>query len=137
MFKSILVFRVKPGKELLGELGRYCKEHGIRSAIVLGLIGSVQHARLNYLKELPGKYEGVDYAGPLEIACGQGSVAVKGSEVIAHVHLELASQQACHGGHLVEAVVFSTAEVVLGELVYQLRRDLDVDTGLNELVDPE
>jgi hypothetical protein len=31
--------------------------------------------------------------------------------------------------------VFSTAEVVMGELEYQLRRELDTYTGLNELVE--
>lgn len=76
----------------------------------------------------------MDYGGPLEIVCGQGSIALKGNGVLAHVHIQLADLKGCYGGHLVEATVFSTAEVVLGELDYQLRRDLDKHTGLNELL---
>ena len=135
MFKKVHVFRVKPGQELLGEIARYCSEHGVSSGVVIGIIGSVTSARLNFLMELPGKYDGVDYAGPLEIVCAQGSVALKDDSPIIHIHIQLSGQDICRGGHLAEATVFSTAEVTIGELDYQLRRQPDSYTGLNELAD--
>ena len=135
MFKKIHVFRVKPGQELLGEIARYCHEHGISSGIVLGIIGSLSSARLNFLMKLPGKYDSVDYSGPLEIVCAQGSVALKDNLPIIHIHIQLSGQDTCRGGHLAEAAVFSTAEVTIGELDYQLQRQPDSFTGLNELVD--
>ncbi len=135
MFKSVHVFRVKPGQELLGEISRFCGERGITSGVVVGIIGSVRRARLNFLIDLPGKYEGVDYDGPLEIVCAQGSVALKGDDTIVHVHIHLSDQELCRGGHLAEATIFSTAEVVIGELDTQLRREADSYTGLNELMD--
>ena len=135
MFKKVHVFRVKPGQELLGEIARYCHENGISSGVVIGIIGSVTSARLNFLMELPGKYEGIDYTGPLEIVCAQGSVALKDDNPIIHIHSQLSGQDTCRGGHLAEATVFSTAEVTIGELDYQLERQLDSYTGLNELVD--
>ena len=135
MFKKIHVFRVKPGQELLGEIARYCREHSISSGVVIGIIGSVRSARLNFLMELPGKYDSVEYPGPLEIVCAQGSVALKNDEPIVHIHIQLSGQDACRGGHLAEATIFSTAEVTIGELDYQLRRQLDSYTGLNELLD--
>jgi predicted DNA-binding protein with PD1-like motif len=135
LFKKIHVFRVKPGQELLDSISTYCKEKDISSAIVVGIIGSVKNARLNFLKALPAKYESVDYSGPLEIVCAQGSVALKDDTVITHVHIQLSGQNMCSGGHLASATVFSTAEVSLGELDYQLCRQSDSYTGLNELVD--
>ena len=129
------VFRVKPEQELLGEIVRYCREHGISSGVVVGIIGSVKSARLNFLMELPGKYDSVTYLGPLEIVCAQGSVAVKNGDTIIHIHIQLSGQDTCRGGHLAEATVFSTAEVTIGELDYQLRRQVDNYTGLNELLD--
>ena len=135
MFKRVHVFRVKPGQELLTEIARYCHEHGISSGVVIGIIGSVERARLNFLMELPGKYDSVDYPGPLEIVCAQGSVALKDGDPIIHIHIQLSEQDICQGGHLVEATVFSTAEVTIGELDYQLRRQFDSYTGLNELID--
>ena len=135
MFKSVHVFRVKPGHELLNEITGYCHEHKIFSGIVIGVIGSVESAQLNFLKGLPGKYNSVDYQGPLEIVCAQGSVALKDETPIIHIHIQLSGQDICRGGHLARAIVFSTAEVVVGELDHQLRRQTDSYTGLNELLD--
>ena len=135
MFKKIHVFRVKPGQELLDSISDYCQKKRISSGVIIGLIGSVENARLNYLKALPGKYDSVDYSGPLEIVCAQGSVAVKDDILIIHIHIQISGQDICTGGHLASATVFSTAEVTIGELDYQLRRQLDSYTGLNELID--
>jgi len=135
LFKKVHVFRVKPGQELLGEIARYCREHNISSGVVIGIIGSVESARLNFLTELPGKYDSVQYSGPLEVVCAQGSVAQQSDRPIIHIHIQLSRQDICRGGHLAEATVFSTAEVVIGEMDQQLQRQRDSYTGLNELVD--
>jgi predicted DNA-binding protein with PD1-like motif len=133
LFKKVHVFRVKPNQELASEIAGYCRQNGISSGIVIGIIGSAESAKLNFIKKLPGKYETREYKGPLEIVCAQGSVAVKDDELLAHVHIQLADDIGCWGGHLVEARIFSTAEVVLAELDSQLRRYPDAYTGLNEL----
>ena len=133
MFKKIHVFRVKPKHELASEITNYCRQNGILSGVVIGIIGSVSNAKLNFLKELPGKYETKEFKGPLEIVCAQGSVALKDAELIIHIHIQLSGTDGCYGGHLVEAEVFSTAEVTIGELDYQLYRRIDDYTGLNEL----
>lgn len=133
MFKKLHVFRVKPKQELAGEIADYCRQNGISTGVVIGIIGSAESARLNFLRELPGKYVAKDYQGPLEIVCAQGSVALKDSELIFHIHIQLSGLEGCQGGHLIEARIFSTAEVVIGELDYQLYRYADDYTGLNEL----
>jgi len=134
LFDKVYVFRVKPGQELLSEITGFCREQEITSGVVIGIIGSLQSARLNYLMELPGKYEGVDYEGPLEIVCAQGSVALEDHNTIVHIHIQLGSQEGCMGGHLAGAKVFSTAEVVIAKLDRQLRRQADSYTGLKELI---
>ena len=133
LFKKVHVFRIKPQQELASEINRYCRQNDISSGVVIGIIGSVESASLNFLKELPGKYETEEYQGPLEIVCAQGSVALKDDELVVHVHIQLSDSGGCQGGHLVEAKVFSTAEVVIAELDYQLHRHVDNYTGLNEL----
>ena len=133
MFKKIHVFRVKPKHELASEITNCCRQKDVSSGVVIGIIGSVSNARLNFLKELPGKYETKEFKGPLEIVCAQGSIALKDAELIIHIHMQLSGTDGCYGGHLVEAEVFSTAEVTIGELDYQLYRRIDNYTGLNEL----
>ena len=135
MFKKIHVFRVKPRQELLKEITNYCQKYELYSGVVIGIIGSVEEAQLNFLKALPGKYDSVDYNGPLEIVCAQGSIALKDDIPIIHIHIQLSGHDICSGGHLAKATVFSTAEVTIGELDYQLRRQTDSYTGLNELLD--
>ncbi len=133
MLKKIHVFRIKPGLELLTEIGKYCQKHNVYSGIVLGIIGSLNNASLAYIKELPGKYETYNYQGPLEIVAAQGSIALKNDSTILHIHIHIASPDGCYGGHLNAANVFSTAEVSIGELDFQLTREEDSYTGLNEL----
>jgi predicted DNA-binding protein with PD1-like motif len=135
LFKKIHVFRVKPGQELLDSISRYCQENRVSSGTIIGIIGSVENAKLNFLKALPGKYDSVDYSGPLEIVCAQGSIALKDDTLIIHIHIQLSGQDICSGGHLARATIFSTAEVTIGELDYPLCRQMDSYTGLNELVD--
>ena len=134
MIKKTHIFRVKPGQELLTEILKYCRQNDVTSGIIIGIIGSAKSARINYIKELPGKYVSENYEGPLEIVAAQGSIALQGSEIIIHIHILLTSQTACFGGHLAEARIFSTAEVTIGELDTQLNRYADTYTGLNELL---
>jgi predicted DNA-binding protein with PD1-like motif len=133
MFKKLHIFRVKPGQELYSEISGYCRGNNLTSGVVLGIIGSLQSARLSFIQELPARYDSLDYSGPLEIVCAQGSVALKDGEIVIHIHMQISLQEMSRGGHLDEAVIFSTAEVVIGELDYQLSRQTDSYTGLNEL----
>jgi len=134
LFKKLHTIRVKPRQEIITEIGNYCHQNGITSGIIIGIIGSVEEAQLNFLMKLPGEYENVSYQGPLEMVCAQGSIALKNDETIIHIHAQLSGKDICRGGHLAEATVFSTAEVIIGELDYQLWRQTDTYTGLNELI---
>ena len=133
MFKKVHVFRIKPDQELLSEISKYCSDNNITSGVIIGIIGSLNNATLNYLVDLPGKFKGIDYSGPLEIVCAQGSIALVETALIVHIHIQIASENTCQGGHLASANVLSTAEVTLGELDYQLFRKQDSYTGLYEL----
>ncbi|MFC1905762.1 PCC domain-containing protein [Chloroflexota bacterium] len=75
------------------------------------------------------------YQGPLEIVFAQGSITLKDTSLIIHIHMQICRQDGCYGGHLASAKIFSTAEVAIMELDYQLHRQFDSYTGLNELID--
>ena len=135
MFKDLHIFRVQPKDDLLQAITQYCVDTGITSAVILGIIGSLEEVKLNYLMELPGKYESVDYSGPLEIVAAQGSVAISESGLIIHLHIQVSTRDYSRGGHLASGKVFSTAEVIIAEIEKQIQRKHDDYTGLNELVD--
>ena len=127
------VFRVKPEKEIVHSIQQYCKSNRITSAVITGIIGSVKSVKLGFLKELPGKYITKDFQGPLEIVCAQGTVATCQDEFVLHIHILVSDENRAVGGHLTEARVFSTAEVVITECDERLKRKLDDYTGLKEL----
>jgi len=131
---QIYVFRVKPDEELLYSISQYCKSNRITSAVIIGIIGSLQSVKLGFLKELPGKYETEDFQGPLEIVCAQGTVATYRNEFALHIHILVSDENRAVGGHLTEAHVFSTAEVVIAQLDQPITRRFDDYTGLKELL---
>lgn len=127
------VFRVKPEKELVHSIKQYCKSNRITSAVITGIIGSLKSAKLGFLKELPGKYITMDFQGPLEIVCAQGTIAACQDESVLHIHILVSDENRAVGGHLTKACVFSTAEVVINEVDKPLKRKIDDYTGLKEL----
>lgn len=141
IFKKIHVFRIKPGSRLVESLKDYCEKNSINSAIFIGIIGSLKEIELAYLKELPGKYIKKTFHGPLELVSSQGTVArvVSSSKEAAgerwlHIHVVASDEKSTVSGHLSEAIIFTTAEVVLGEVSDQIERCHDEYTGLKELV---
>ncbi|MFQ5996096.1 MAG: PCC domain-containing protein [Dehalococcoidales bacterium] len=45
MFKSVNLLRLNHGQEILSELTKYCQKKGITSAIIIGIIGSIEKAK--------------------------------------------------------------------------------------------
>ena len=134
MYKKIHVFRVTPGEDLLEAMENYCKENNLTSGVIVGIIGSLKIASINFLKTLAANYVNRKFEGPMEIACTQGSVAKYNDDIIVHVHLVVDNEKEARAGHLTKgSIVFSTAEVIIGELEEQLIRDKDDYTGLLEL----
>ena len=130
---EVYILRVKPEEELAGSITEYCKSKQISSAIVTGIIGSLASAKLGFLQALPGKYVAKDFPGPLEIVAAQGTVAMCDDELVLHIHILVSDENRAVGGHLIEAAVFSTAEVVIEQLDEQITRKFDDYTGLKEL----
>ncbi len=133
MFKKIHVIRIKPGQEILQEILKYCQEEKIISGVIISLLGSLSEVNLGILKELPGKFISRKIKGPLEIGCGTGTVALKNGKIILHIHVVVSDEERAIAGHLAGGRIFSTAEVVIGEIEEKLERYQDDFTGLNEL----
>lgn len=120
--------RLGPGAELKSELARVAKAHGLKAASVVSCVGSLTGVSLRYANQP----EATAVAGPLEIVSLVGTLGPDG----AHLHLAVADGSGrTLGGHLAgNAVVYTTAEVVLAELEGAVFRRLpDARTGYHEL----
>ncbi|WP_259404427.1 PPC domain-containing DNA-binding protein [Hymenobacter sp. HSC-4F20] len=120
--------RLKPGQDLRRELEAFAQAHHLRAAAVLTCVGSLTTTSLR----LANQEGGTQYHGHFEIVSLVGTLSVNGS----HLHLSVAdSTGRTVGGHLLEgSIVYTTAELVLGELPeLDFRREPDATYGYQEL----
>jgi uncharacterized protein len=122
------VLRLAPGQDLRQELQAYAQAHGLRAVSILTCVGSLTTATLRLANQ-----EGPTVRhGHFEIVSLVGTVSVSGS----HLHLAIAdSTGQTIGGHLLDGCrVYTTAEIVLGELPeLDFTREPDPITTYREL----
>ena len=126
--------RLHPGDEMFGALKKYCTDNNIKAAYIATCVGSLRACKLrlaNADRDRPNEIKTWDDQR-FEIVSVVGTISTAG----AHVHLGLADATgASIGGHLISATVFTTAEIVLGEVpCITFDRQFDDATGFKELV---
>jgi predicted DNA-binding protein with PD1-like motif len=111
-------------------LARFAREHGVRGA-QLTAIGAFQRVTLGYFDWTRKDYRRIAFDEQLEVLALTGNVAVKDGEPALHIHVVLGrGDGTAHGGHLLEASVRPTLEVVVVETPGHLQRRADRVTGL-------
>ena len=124
--------RLHPGDELMSSLKQYCSDNNLRAAYIATCVGSLKAATLrlaNADRDRPNEIKTYDQR--FEIVSVVGTISCEG----AHIHLGLADATGAGvGGHLISATVFTTAEIVLGEVPgLAFERRFDDATGFKEL----
>ena len=127
-----LALRLKPGEELLGSLKDFCRERDLDAAYVATCVGSLTTCTLhlaNADRDRPNEIK--TYERRFEILSLVGTVSRDG----AHLHVALGDSEGhCVGGHLISGEIFTTAEIVLGDVPgHEFRRVYDDATGFDEL----
>lgn len=125
-------FRLKPGQDLRIGIERYAKSKNISAGFVLTCVGAVKSARLRLAGAKPENQPERIIQEACEIVSLEGTIAKSG----AHFHISLSDDKGnVIGGHLKEATVYPTAEIVLGEDETSVfNREQDPETGFDELV---
>ena len=124
----VLVFQT--GDEVVSTLEDFAREHEITAARFTA-IGAFSEAKLGYFDWERKEYEEVPLAEQVEVLTLAGDVALKDGEPSVHAHVVLGKRDAtAHGGHLLEARVRPTLELVLVESPAHLRKEHDPETGL-------
>ena len=124
------------GDEAMNGLRGFAREHGITAAHLSG-IGAFSDVTLGYFDWESKEYERIRLDEQVEVVTLAGDVALKDDEPDVHAHVVVAKRDGtAHGGHLVEAHVRPTLEVILEESPAHLRKRSDPESGL-ALIDPE
>ncbi|HKG17253.1 MAG TPA: PPC domain-containing DNA-binding protein [Solirubrobacteraceae bacterium] len=124
------------GDEAMEGLRAFTREQGITAAHLTG-IGAFSDVTLGYFDWESKEYERIQLDEQVEVVTLAGDVALKDDEPDVHAHVVVAKRDGtAHGGHLIEAHVRPTLEVVIEEAPAHLRKRTDPESGL-ALIDPE
>jgi len=123
---NMIVKRLHPGQDLKGSLLQIRDSEGLKSGVVLSMVGSLDGA---VLRMADGNKKTIK--GPLEIVSSTGTLATNG----VHLHLAVAdSQGQVTGGHLMEGCpVHTTVEICIACPYMVFERVYDSETGYREL----
>jgi len=123
-----LVF--EPGEEVVAGLERFAAEQNL-GASRLTAIGAFESATLGYFDRARKEYLRIPVAEQVEVLSLLGDVALDGPRPKLHVHAVLGDRTGrTIGGHLLEATVYPTLEVLITDAPSHLRRQFDPATGL-------
>lgn len=132
---AVVVF--DKGDEVISGLTDIARERQIRGA-GLTAIGAFQWARLGYFDRERMQYEEIRVDDQVEVLSLVGDIALKGDEPKIHAHVVVGHRDgSTSGGHVLEASVWPTLEVVITETPPELQRRHDDETGLPLIELPE
>lgn len=124
----VLVFET--GDEVMENLRAYARREGLTSGRFTA-IGGFERAVLGYFEIERKQFRKIPVQEQVEVLSLVGDVALKGDEPQIHAHVVVGKADgSAHGGHLMEAYVRPTLEVVLMESPEYLCRFADEETGL-------
>jgi predicted DNA-binding protein with PD1-like motif len=129
----LLVFHT--GQEVMHGLVAFARKHKLVGGHLTG-IRAIKDAVIGYFDPQKKIYLRYHIKEQAEVLSLTGNLALYKKDPFFHVHAALSSRDgAAHGGHVFEATVRPTVEIVLTASPRTMRRKIDPDTGL-PLLDP-
>ncbi len=126
---SALVFEA--GDEIASVLQRFSKNQGLAGSSFKA-IGALSYAKLGWFNWETKKYDpACILREQVELLSLIGDIALKDGEPQVHAHVVVGgSDGIAHGGHLLEARVRPTCELILTESPIHLQKKLDPESGI-------
>lgn len=121
---------LESGDEVVSQLERFCNEYNLTAARFTA-IGAFSSVMLGYFDWDRKDYEEIPVSEQVEVLAMTGDVALHEQKPKLHAHVVLGKRDgAAVGGHLLQAYVRPTLEVILTESPGHLRRTIDPESGL-------
>lgn len=126
-----VLVRLDPGDEIVASLAEVAKQEKIELAMVQGL-GAVKRVVMGVYNVTSQEYKANTMEGVFEILSLTGTMDTMNSTPYSHFHISIGDAQGhAYGGHLNEAVISATAEIVVTKLPGKVDRVKSEETGLN------
>jgi hypothetical protein len=118
------------GQEVMAGLLAFARKHSLVAGHLTG-IGAISHAVIGYFDPQTKTYLRNEEKEQAEVLSLTGNLALDDNQPFYHVHVALGRRDgSARGGHLFEATVRPTVEVVLTAYAKPIRRKIDRETGL-------
>lgn len=124
------VVTFEPGEEAMSSLTTFAREHALAASQITA-IGGFERVVLGYFDRAKRDYQPIPMNEQLEVLSIVGDIVGEGRDLKVHAHAVVGRRDGrAHGGHLLEAIVWPTLEVVITEAPAHLRRRHDPETGV-------
>jgi predicted DNA-binding protein with PD1-like motif len=118
------------GDEPVTGLHDFARQHQVTAAHFTA-IGAFSEVTLGYFERERKDYKKIPLHEQVEVLSLAGNIALNKGEPKVHAHVVVGrSDGTAYGGHLLEARVWPTLEVIVVESPQHLRRQTDQETGL-------
>ncbi|MGC1872190.1 MAG: DUF296 domain-containing protein [Acidobacteriaceae bacterium] len=123
------------GDEILGGLTKFAEENHITAARITG-IGSIHNGTLAWLNPDTKKFRMIHIDQQAEVLSLLGDIAIYQGKPVVHVHMVVGfGDGTAHGGHLLQAHVWPTLEVIVTSYPRPLYKKFDPKKGI-AVIDP-
>ena len=130
-FKDTIIARFDKGEEILAQVKAIALKENIKLAEISAL-GAINKFTVGVYKVDEKKYYGNSFSGWYEIVSLTGTISTMNGEYYCHLHLSAGDEKGqVVGGHLNEALVSATCEMVIRIIDGEVDRELNHEVGLN------
>jgi len=127
--KKQYIIRLNRGEKIIESLSIFCKKNNIKGGYFIG-IGACDELEIAVYDVSKKQYFNKKYKEALEITNLTGTIGLFNKELIIHTHITCGNSKLnAIGGHLIEAKISGTAEII----VYKsnnLSKEIDPETNL-------
>ncbi|AOT71213.1 PPC domain-containing DNA-binding protein [Geosporobacter ferrireducens] len=136
-FGNKIVLRVDKGEEVVETVKKLCREQHILLGGLSG-IGAANRITIGLFETETKKYVSKELKGEYEITSLLGNISEMNGEPYLHLHINLSdSRYHTFGGHLNEAWISGTCEIIIDKIEGKMDRIFDSNVGLNLLNIPD
>lgn len=132
-FNNDYVVRLNKGEEVISSLKELCNKEDIKLAEITGL-GASNLVEIGVFNVNTKEYNTKIFEGMFEITSLVGNATRKDGEVYLHIHINFGDDAGIvKGGHLVQAKISATSEIIVRKIEGEVGRKLSDEIGLNLL----
>lgn len=132
-FQNHYVIRLDRGEDIVTQLKKLAKTEQIKLATLSGL-GACGKVTAGLFDTTTKTYKSYTFEGDLEVVSLSGTITTMEGEIYTHVHISVSDEKGnVFGGHLNEAIISGTGELVLTVFDGVVEREFSEEIGLNLL----